>query len=791
MEIEPIEHYNFNNNNEEEEENMFKNIKQNKQGLDTSQISDNNQGVEQTQIQLDIKQKQQLKQGQAVELSKIKEQKNDFEEEIELEKPKNNSGNKKKKNKKDSKKYIEQDIDYESQNFMIQADIKQLFLNLILNWQLTQNNIQNEKYKEILAKNEQIRTDLNLIIEQLKQKKQDISKMQLENFNIEDYQPFYENYDDDYWKEIKIVNYGDIPKEGNYGVVEIELRSVFGNEEQILGLGEFLKKCQKMRFLTFVVNLFEQKHDLVAQQLDQCINLVSLNLDIEVHKEGEKSIGYFIGQCKNLSFLNLKLDIRNNFGDFCFDVDQKAPSISKGLSQCQNLVSINLCLRQITKQDVLDIGESITKIKNLNFLNFDLCNIQMNLSCLKFSNFLTQWSNIITLELNFYQTNINYQDLQNILQSLQSLEHMKFLKLQLQQNGNYSMDMDEDILENIKYKSLTDLNLKLCSYCEQRQINQILRSFKSSENLNSLNLNLSGNNFKRGEQAEDIRFEQLKSLTHLTLFSSKTFYNFLGDNDNIDMSFHRCKKLISLNLKLYFQTISNEDLDYIGQNLSKCQNLKHLKFHLTKCQLEKASLDNFGTSLSQCVKLQSLNINFKGNKIVQTHAQAIGKMIANLQDLTNLKLNLSDSQIRQKGTNFISQGLESCKHLCSLSLKLSNSMISVNALNQLAKSLKQNKKIISFSLEIDRNKLLGEAVSSITTIINDHLGIKNLSLSLSQNNFDRMSFNSILSHLQKCYNLLSLKIACKENLISHADKEIFQQEVKQNCLSLKRFQFII
>ncbi|KAL4466296.1 hypothetical protein ABPG72_022092, partial [Tetrahymena utriculariae] len=701
-----------------------------------------------TQIQQDIKQN---KQTEITELPQIQITNNNSGEqkvtymEIEQEnnkKVKKSVDKKQKKNKNDKNKQLDQDINNEAQNCIIQVDIKQLILNQILMSQIKKNEIQIQKYNDCLRQNPQVQNDLKQLIQQLKQKKQYISKNQVDNFHIEDYQPFYENYEDEYDKEIKIIDIKNIPQQKNYGVVEIELKYISAIEEEILKLGEFLQKCQKMRFLTLNVEFSSHYHegyeyskrrdlceDLLAKQLDQCFNLVSLNLDLNVHNEGEKYIGNFIGQCKNLCFLKLKLNVSNTLDSIFSDVVKRVPYISKRLSQCQNLVNLDLYLSNITKLDLFKIGKSFTKLENLNFLNFDLSLCQLAQGYLKFANYLQNCKSIITLQLHFRSADMSFQDLKHILISLESLQYMKFLKLDLSSNELNGIAYENE-LEGIRYKSLTDLTLDIPNNLSQQQLNKIIRSFKSCENLNSLHIDLRGNNFKRGSQANEICFYELKNLTHLSLISAKIFC-LLFETDSIDMSFYKCKQLISLNLKISFFQINNEDLDYIGLNLQKCQNLNSLKLDLSECELGKVALDNFGISLSQCVKINSLDINFKANKIGQTHAQVIGQIITNLQNLIELKLNLSDSQIRQKGLNFISQGLEKCKNLSSLSLDLSNSMISVNALKQLAQSLKQNKKIKSFSLKINRNKLSIEAVSSITAILNDHLDIKNLSLSLS------------------------------------------------------------
>ncbi|KAL4461659.1 hypothetical protein ABPG72_007594, partial [Tetrahymena utriculariae] len=516
-----------------------------------------------TQIQQDIKQN---KQTEITELPQIQITNNNSGEqkvtymEIEQEnnkKVKKSVDKKQKKNKNDKNKQLDQDINNEAQNCIIQVDIKQLILNQILMSQIKKNEIQIQKYNDCLRQNPQVQNDLKQLIQQLKQKKQYISKNQVDNFHIEDYQPFYENYEDEYDKEIKIIDIKNIPQQKNYGVVEIELKYISAIEEEILKLGEFLQKCQKMRFLT-------------------------LNVEF-VHNEGEKYIGNFIGQCKNLCFLKLKLNVSNTLDSIFSDVVKRVPYISKRLSQCQNLVNLDLYL--------------------------SLC--QLAQGYLKFANYLQNCKSIITLQLHFRSADMSFQDLKHILISLESLQYMKFLKLDLSSNELNGIAYENE-LEGIRYKSLTDLTLDIPNNLSQQQLNKIIRSFKSCENLNSLHIDLRGNNFKRGSQANEICFYELKNLTHLSLISA------------------------------FFQ-INNEDLDYIGLNLQKCQNLNSLKLDLSDSQIRQKGLNFISQGLEKCKNLSSLSLDLSRNKLSIEAVSSITAILNDHLDIKNLSLSLSFS----------------------------------------------------------------------------------------------------------------------------------------------------
>ncbi|KAL4484513.1 hypothetical protein ABPG74_019690 [Tetrahymena malaccensis] len=672
----------------------------------------------------------------------------------------------------------------EAKSFTTQNDETQEQLMIqLLQWKLQQKS-EISMINQTLQENKEVYENINLIIEQLKQTSENSANEEKPYNRIQ--------------RELKIFRIQDFKNADlNYEKIYISFNKRLPSEEEVFILGSFLQKCQKLEHLS--IQLYEpnqceydlnQKRDKLSenliQSIPQCVNLQSLDLNLNLSKEGEQFLGKLLGQCRNLIFLNLKLQ---NLNLLNLAFEQVASNLTKGLSEQVNLVylDLNLSSSRIHSQDLQNVCQCFSQCKNLNFLNLDVSYSNVSQAIKYLTASLQICSNLITLNLSFSNCMLSNEDIKNLLKTIQSLETIKILELNLSSNDYIDTQEETDV---VKQKSLAKLKLDL-SYCKLNgeNVNKIIRRFEINKDLSILHLNLSNNSFTKDSLEKQICFYRLNNLTNLSLIFKKYFENTYYQDDDIDFCFDLCQKLKSLYLKFDYFQISSKDFENICVSIQKCKTLKTLKLDLSNCWIGKVSLDSFGMSLSKCVNLNSLDINLTNNFIGVKETAIIGQALMRLQDLTQLSLDFSENKIRSIGTKNIALGLQQCKNLTSLTLSFSNSDVSVSSFQFLAQSLKEIKKMNYFSLNLYNNKLTSEAASSICTIIQDHSNIKQLALILSRNNLNLNAFKMIQSCIIKCKDLISLQLQCEHNQLSLEDQYNILKEIQQKCLGLKQFQY--
>ncbi|KAL4484509.1 hypothetical protein ABPG74_019686 [Tetrahymena malaccensis] len=695
----------------------------------------------------------------------------------------------------------EKDINIEDQSILFKEQSIKIVnnqLNCIPNQKLKKDQIQNEIQenkimdeiiKWVMGQNDQIQKNYEFFFDnQELQNNLNLLITQLKLYSYDE-----KNYRESNSRVLKIVDITDIPDDKeDFEVIEIEYENKLPSQEEVSKIGNVLRKQIFLEYLSLTVKnctyvySFRNTNEKCAFQflkcLDSCINLSSLSLNLKLDNEGQQLLAKWVGKCRNLFFLNLNLQL-----PYQSNGEYKISNIISGISQCVNLVHLdfNLNYSQISEQDFNNFNLIIANCANLSFLSFNATQ-SPELFYLFVQN-LQKCKKLITLNLSLRDNGKSYLQINLILKSLQSLEQLKTLELRFISSSLETISLNQTI-EFYKYKSLTNFMLDVtnCSINTQK-VNDLLRSLENNQSLSCLHLQLYTDQFNQSKNDElEICFYKFKNLTNLSLNLTK--YISIED-DKINWSFYKCEKLNFLNLSISYDNINVIDLESFGLSISKCKQLTTLKLNLRGCSLGLINLSNFGMQLSQCVQIHSLDMNLSTNQIGMKEANVIGQTLAKLQNLTQLSLNLRYNQIRSKGTTFIAQGLKWCQKLTLLSLYLSSTMVSVKAIQSLGNYLKENQQINFLNLDLSNNKLTSQVASSISMIIKDHQNIKQLNLNLSSNNIDRIGLISIQNEIIKCQQLLSLQFSFQQNPISLIDKQNFEQELKQKILSLRELQF--
>ncbi|KAL4484508.1 hypothetical protein ABPG74_019685 [Tetrahymena malaccensis] len=685
------------------------------------------------------------------------------------------------------------------QNYFVQPQIQSLFeIQNILNKQtqktdqnLNQNVQQISHNKNIPQINNQIsQNGLNdgLSLESLNLQQKELNK----NLSLEDqanqlvsqlnFKPAIiedQNQDKiDLEKEIKINKVTDIYKSENYEIVDFDFRQDRIHGQGTLFLGMTLQKCQKMTHL-------------------------SLNFDATNNEISDYQQMFYISQ-----------EIQK-IGD------QDIIQITKSLQKCTNLtsLSINLCKNNISSKGVQFICNYLEQAQNIIFLSLDLSFNDIREGGLYLAQAFCKCQNLVSLDLNFRNTQLLQRDLNNICSAIGKLINLNFLQFDISSNFTKDFINLEELAQIFnKCKDLVTLSLK--SDQNLIEINDILQIMMGVENcINLVTFQLSLQSIFQGQQLDGnvqnyvllviqclcIGIQKINSLSSLSLdlsFNTLQIDQIKAIADNLK----KCQNITSLSLNLRDNWVDVEGLKYIGISLEYCQKIDKLELNLQNNKLGLQGLEDFTQSLSKCQQFQHLMINFSLNNIGNSGAQLMGQSISKLQNLKYLSLNLDSNQIGSEGTKSIALGLQACVNLRQLVLILSKNNITINTVELLASCLKNCTNIYDLRLDLSRNKLKNKAANSIGVIFSQCLNIKKASLHLEGNSFDKLGIDEISNHLQNCTFLVYLNLSLNfdnqqiqqfrinklsiDNQITQIEKKDLKLLLLKKCQKLKELTII-
>ncbi|XP_072017961.1 uncharacterized protein [Amphiura filiformis] len=139
-------------------------------------------------------------------------------------------------------------------------------------------------------------------------------------------------------------------------------------EEHITILSEFLHKISNLQELNVSKNTVGMAIESLAQQLQYCTKLTSLNLHYtQLQKEHIKILNEFLPKVTNLQELNVSENI----------VGLAIESLAQQLQYCTKLTSLNLRYTQLQKEHIKILSEFLHKVSNLQELNVSMNNVGM------------------------------------------------------------------------------------------------------------------------------------------------------------------------------------------------------------------------------------------------------------------------------------------------------------------------------------------------------------------------------------------------------------------------------
>ncbi|EAS01232.2 tetratricopeptide repeat protein (macronuclear) [Tetrahymena thermophila SB210] len=274
------------------------------------------------------------------------------------------------------------------------------------------------------------------------------------------------------------------------------------------------------------------------------------------------------------------------------------------------------------------------------------------------------------------------------------------------------INCDQDIVQiSSKFAECTEiktLNLDIaCWHVQDDQIKLLFGDLPGFKNMDNLKLNLSYNRislsgvqilgvfFKKCTMLKQLLIDfygnkidsklasqlvevisQVKSIQQLELLFGKnkikdeetlTFCNSLQSLGN---------QLISLNIRLSENKISDEGAIGLGQALSEFKKLIYLDLQLQENKIGNQGVSSIARGLSKSTQIKILALILHQNEIGNDGAQSIGEALKNLKSLTKLELWLKGNKIDDIGILSIANSLSICTHLESLQLSLYDNYIS-------------------------------------------------------------------------------------------------------------------
>ncbi|KAL4436476.1 hypothetical protein ABPG74_003042 [Tetrahymena malaccensis] len=152
------------------------------------------------------------------------------------------------------------------------------------------------------------------------------------------------------------------------------------NQEETLILADSIKKCEKLKVLN--LNLNQNKSDfqtlqLVMKGISECHNLQSLTLNLRNIYLKNKGEQLGSSIAKNLNIQNLVLSLLHNSFD-----NQDGHDIIIGISKCPNLSQLALNF-SITDQGISQIGQGLAQCKRLKNLKLNIFFNNSGVECLE------------------------------------------------------------------------------------------------------------------------------------------------------------------------------------------------------------------------------------------------------------------------------------------------------------------------------------------------------------------------------------------------------------------------
>ncbi|KAL4505267.1 hypothetical protein ABPG72_016334 [Tetrahymena utriculariae] len=438
-------------------------------------------------------------------------------------------------------------------------------------------------------------------------------------------------------------------------------------KEQVQRLANQLLKNVNLEKLQLMVNIFVDDSSFISDSISSLKNLKTLNVFINYNSVlGSIGVNNITKPIQSLEYLkNLSLSFPS-----CKIEDNKLYELGTALSKCSNLVSlqINFYNNSLGQLAVTSIFEDLNSLRSLDSL--DLC-FQHNKICIQgcFSicKAIKNMTNLAKLKLNFNYNTIEDQGLQYIAEAISQLD--KIIQIDIKADYNF-----------ISKKGLIDLN---------QSVSKLLK-------LEKLVYSLNGDQIGNGGFSSFLLLKENKKIKDLCL-SFNSIHIFKEDISQLGCLLSSLLNLIYLQLSFNSNKFKIEVLIELGKQIGQSQSIQILNLNLANNQIQQEDFIQFVEAISGCSNLREIFIdsdfnNFGQGEIGQSQ---LGKAFSSYQQLQSISLNLNFNQLVDKDIFDFSYELKNCKNLLKIQISAQDNLLSNQCNYQTKVLLKKFRKLVS------------------------------------------------------------------------------------------------
>ncbi|KAL4468768.1 hypothetical protein ABPG74_005271 [Tetrahymena malaccensis] len=420
--------------------------------------------------------------------------------------------------------------------------------------------------------------------------------------------------------------------------------------------------------------------------------------------------------------------------------------------------------------NIYQVGDEFQNIDSQDYKGDKQINILFDLKCRSSQNQKSKAKDsqliISTFDLmTFFYSSADQEKLineQNMFEKLQNGLKGTFVIGQFEQ----SIQIKQSLEKLKQIEDVTQLMLYFKAYSlKYNDLENLLEEFCQQQNLSSITLNISFNNFSNSEMislGEIIkRFQNLNSLklileqinsneqgnlistllnkiagnTKIEILDMGLEYNLLNhaQAQKICSEISRFPSLKILKLDLDQNELMNSNCSVgLFETISQIQSLIELDISLEYNQMTSdCFLSQKFQSIRNLSSLETLNISLGSNFMQEDVAQSIKEGVSKLQCLKKLSLLLQYLEIQENGLVTILQGVNECLNLEYLHLDLQKNSIGQLSISKLCEVITNLKNMNYLDLELCFTKINFEDALFLSNTIRNHKKLINIKFVLA------------------------------------------------------------
>ncbi|KAL4462539.1 hypothetical protein ABPG74_000369 [Tetrahymena malaccensis] len=328
--------------------------------------------------------------------------------------------------------------------------------------------------------------------------------------------------------------------------------------------------------------------------------------------------------------------------------------------------------------------------------------------------------------------------------------------------------LEDQIAPELLSKNNLNINLESQSkddYVSIQEIQRIGTALQKCSHLKKLKLNLDFN--KIGKKGALHLGQGLSSCINLKILILGLRCNQIGAQGilNLGLTQSVCQNLNKLILDLIDNNLRDQGLQNLCCVLESCSNLEFLQLQLGVNKISNQGIIKFASSLTKYTKLNQLVLYFPDNQsnIGNEEMLHLCSSIKQLKEIQSLTLTFPSG----RGCfSDIGDALSSCIQLSVLKIilakKRSKNAVSKDVYDFLSQLQKSNS-ISKLYLDLSGNKLDRMLDLDLYSLFGGFKKLTSLALLLRHNNLGEEDISKIVSSLQNCTNLVTLKIELAGN----------------------------